>query len=175
MPQGDNHHSLRTPRRPDASQISLIYLSKQHHRGALSCKHRQQWSMDEETEGEGLTHQGGVWFQCPLLFHCILWGQASQGRPWGHLLLFLSPQSQDQAAPTGGSGGIARPPGGHVRQGSGPTAVTTLQTCLWVGEALVCMGNRVEFQPQFCLEPDCVPLESHLTPLNLNFSDCPVS
>lgn len=74
---------------------------------------------------------------------------------------------------------IARPPPpppvGHVRQGSGPTAVTTHQTCLWVGEALLCMVNRVEFQPQFCLEPDSVPLESHLTPLNLSFSDCPVS
>lgn len=43
--------------------------------GALSCKHWQQCSMDEETEGEGLTHQGGVWFQGPLLFHHILWAK----------------------------------------------------------------------------------------------------
>lgn len=44
--------------------------------GALSCKHWQQCSKDEETEGEGLTLQGGVWFQGPLLFHHILWGKA---------------------------------------------------------------------------------------------------
>lgn len=37
------------------------------------------------------------------------------------------------------------------------------------------MGSRVEFQPQFCLEPDYVPLGNHLNSLNLSFSDYPVS
>lgn len=36
--------------------------------------------MNQETEGQGLTHQGGVWFQGPLLFRRILWGQAC-GKP----------------------------------------------------------------------------------------------
>lgn len=51
--------------------------------GAFSCKQRPHCLMDEETEGEGLTHQGGVWLQGPLLFHRILWGQDC-GKPEHH-------------------------------------------------------------------------------------------
>lgn len=76
----------------------------------LSSKLYQCLFMDQETEGGGFTHQGVVWLQG------ILWRQ------------FLSPQGQDQATPTGDSCMIARPPQGHVRQGGGPTSVTTLQT-----------------------------------------------